>query len=231
MAWLDIVLMLLLVVFAVIGLSKGFTKSLVNFLGTLVVLVVSLLLSKPLGAALNGWFGLDNAFGGMLKGSLAPYCVSSEGGALDNSLMDKFAEILLGQNYWENYSEGVVNPQFLNDFSLAIGKLVTMAIATVVLYLIFKLVIWLVCKIKALKFLTEKRPIGGVERVFGFFMGAVRGVVTIWLCFCVAYLLIPALPAYSETVINILNTNNITNEFYKLIGEFMEGIVLPWLGG
>ena len=226
-AIVDIALILIVIFFAFVGLKRGFVKSLVNFLGTMVVLVLSFVAAKPVGGMLNNWFGLNNTFANMLQDPLAPYCVSSYNAGLDNPLMNKIAEIFIGPEYWLNYSDGVNSAEFLADFSAGIGKLITMAIAMVVLYIIFKIAIWLLSKL--FKFLTKDRVIGGYERLFGFAMGAVEGFVKLWIWMCVAYLLIPALPMFTDTITSLLDTNNMTNEFYTLIGEFMEGIVLPWM--
>ena len=230
MPWIDIVLIAIIVIYAIIGLSKGFLKSLLRFLNTLVVLVLSIFLGKYLAMGLESLFGLGSVLGANLEGALAPMCVSSGGGALDNVMLNNFAEILLGPEYWLMYgAQGVMSEEFIADFAGAVGHILAVAISIVIVYVILKLIFKLLSRF--LKFLTEDRVIGWVERVFGSVIGIVEGALVIWLGFCVMYLVLPAIPMLAEQSTILFQLNGITAELFLIVSDFMEGIVIPFVIG
>ena len=54
MHWLDIVVLVLIALFAVYGLSKGFLASLLSLVNVLVSFVAAIFLAKPLATFING---------------------------------------------------------------------------------------------------------------------------------------------------------------------------------
>ena len=94
MAWVDIAIIVIILVYAILGLSRGFLKSLLRFFGTIATLALSILLSKPVSGLFEQWFGLNSKLGEFMSTTLAPYCSTSTGGPIDNFFMNKFAEML-----------------------------------------------------------------------------------------------------------------------------------------
>ena len=228
MAWVDIAIIVIVLLYAIIGLSRGFLKSLLNFFGTLATLALSILLAKPVSGLLNNWFGLSDKLGDWISGSLAPYCVSSSNGAIDNFFMDKFATLLMGSNYWQNYEGGVSSDAFISAFSESVGSILCVIIAVFALYIIIRIVIALLGKL--FKFLTRNRAIGGIDRFFGLVLGLVQGACVIFIILGIIYLIAPAIPALSDQLIGFLETNPLTRELYEIMGDFIDGILIPWLG-
>ena len=228
MAWIDIAIIVIIVIYAIIGLSRGFMKSLLNFFGTLATLALSILLAKPVSNLLNNWFGLTDKLGEFMSGPLAPYCVSSSGGAIDNFFMDKFASLLMGSNYWQDFEGGVSSDAFISAFSNSVGSVLCVIISVVALYIIIRIVLALLGKL--FKFLTRNRAIGGIDRFFGLLLGLVQGACVVFIILGIVYLISPAIPSLSDQLIGLLETNHITRELYNFIGEFIDGILLPWLG-
>ena len=64
--WLDIVLIAIIVVFAIIGIAKGFVDSVLSIFSSLISLVIAYFLAKYVAALLNSWFKLNELFGKML---------------------------------------------------------------------------------------------------------------------------------------------------------------------
>ena len=93
MAWLDIVLIVLVLAIAFAGMFRGFLRSLLKFFGTLVTLGLSIWLAKPFSNLLESWFGMSTALGNALVDPITPYCVAGETGAIPNFFLNKFAEI------------------------------------------------------------------------------------------------------------------------------------------
>ncbi len=228
MAWVDIAIIVIILVYAILGLSRGFLKSLLRFFGTIATLALSILLSKPVSGLFEQWFGLSSKLGEFMSTTLAPYCSTSTGGPIDNFFMNKFAEILLGANYWQNYDGGVSSPEFISAFSGAVGSVLGVVVTTLILYIVIRILIALLGKL--FKFLTRNRAIGGIDRFFGLILGIVEGAVAIFIVLGIVYLIVPIIPAFSGTVLDLLQVNHITQEIYNLVGEFIEGILLPWLG-
>ena len=64
--WLDIVLIVIIVVFAIIGIAKGFVDSVLSIFSSLISLVIAYFLAKYVASLLNSWFKLNELFGKML---------------------------------------------------------------------------------------------------------------------------------------------------------------------
>ena len=64
--WLDIVLIAIIVVFAIIGIAKGFVDSVLSIFSSLISLVIAYFLAKYVASLLNSWFKLNELFGKML---------------------------------------------------------------------------------------------------------------------------------------------------------------------
>ena len=228
MAWLDIIIIALVIIIAIVGLARGFLKSLLQLFGTLITLVVSILLARPFAALLENWFGMSTALGNALVDPITPYCVESGTGGISNFFLNKFAEILMGQNYWQNpaYPQGAQDPAFIADFAGSIGDVLAVVISVVILYFLFRIAVAILGKI--VDKITQNRAIGGLDRLFGFILGLLKGCLVVSVVFVLAYLFSPVIPAFGEWLNNLLAENPVSNTVFGWLATFTDNTLIPW---
>ncbi len=225
MAWLDVIVVIIVLIVAFFGLARGFLKSLLKLFGTLVTLIVSILLAKPFSTLLENWFGMSSAIGHSLEPSISS-AVGTDGGSIPNFFLNKFAEILMGQNYWQNYAQGSADPAFITDFSAHIGDIIGVVISVIILYILFRIVIAILERI--FDALTRNRVVGSVDRVLGLVLGLAKGFLMVGIVCVFVYLLSPAIPAFGEWVNNLLAGNPITRTIFGWMSSFTDSVLIPW---
>lgn len=226
MAWLDIAVIAVVVIIALVGMYRGLLKSLLQLFGTIATLALSIWLAKPFSGLLEGWFGMTTALGNAMINPITPICEAGGGEALPNFFLNKFAEILMGQQYWLNYSGGSASPEFINAFAFQIGQVLAVLISVVILYILIKIVLAILGKI--FDSISKNRAISGLDRLFGLVLGAVKGCLVVAIVFIAVYLISPAIPSLGEWVNNLLADNSISNTVFGWLSDFTDNILLPW---
>ncbi len=64
--WCDIILAVLIIIFAIVGIVRGFVDSVLSIFSSLVSLVVSYFLAKYVATLLDNWFHVNKMFSNML---------------------------------------------------------------------------------------------------------------------------------------------------------------------
>lgn len=226
MAWLDIIIIVLVVIMAFIGMYRGFLKSLLHFFGTIVTLVFAIWLSRPFSLLLESWFGLNSALGKVMYDPIAAACAEGDGGAIPNFFLNKFAEILMGGNYWSGYTNGSNDTAFIVDFSNEIGSIIGIVISIVILYILFRIGVAILGKI--VDKITQNKTLGGLNRFLGLLFGALKGGLAVSVVFVVAYLLSPVIPVLGDWVSSLLAENTVSNTIFGWLADFTDNTLLPW---
>ena len=226
MAWLDIAVIAIVVIVALVGMARGLLKSILLLFGTLATLALSIWLAKPFSALLESWFGLTTALGNAMIGPIQPVCEAGGGEALPNFFLNKFAEILMGPEYWTGYTGGSSSVEFITDFANQIGQVIAVIVAVLILFILIKIVLAILNKI--FESISKNRAVSGLDRLFGLILGAVKGALFVSIVFIVAYLIIPAFPAFGDWVNNLLAENSISNTIFTWLTEFTDGTLIPW---
>ena len=223
MPWLDIIIIAILVISAIIGLSKGFLQTLINLCGTLLTLILAIWLATPMCNLLDSWFGLSGALSNSVSSTVAGYC---ESGSLP-WIIDKFAGMLLGADYATRYT--INSPEFITALSDAIGHILGVVISAIILFILIKILIKLLSKL--FDVITRNRTINSLDKFLGFLLGALKGAVT---CFCicgVTYLLSSALPFLLGIINPLLEGSSLGASFYQWVCNVMDNTILPFLFG
>lgn len=226
MAWLDIAIIALVVIMALVGMGRGFLKSLLQLFGTLVTLALSIWLAKPFNGLLQNWFGLNSALAGALNDPIAGVCAAGDGGSIPNFFLNKFAEILMGSGYWQGYAEGSLDPAFIADFAGKIGDILGVVISVVILYILFRIAVAILGKI--FDAISKNRAVSGLDRLLGLVLGFLKGCLVVSIVFVASYLLTPVIPSFGDFVNNLLAENSISNTIFGWLAEFTDGTLLPW---
>ncbi|MBQ3416611.1 MAG: CvpA family protein [Ruminococcus sp.] len=187
----DVITLLIILLFVIIGAVRGAAKTLLGLLGAVVSFV---------GAVFLGRVFADMIYNGWIKNSIIDAVTRSVSDASGNltagaeSTLPDFLKSLLALS-GENLDAAVASTsaQAANAVEQTLGPIIIAMMAvilTVVLFLILAIILKLIM-VKPLTKLFEDTPLKGINRFFGGVLGLVEAVLTIRL---LAYLLKVILP-------------------------------------
>lgn len=204
----DIVVLAIVAIFAIFNLTRGFFKQIFKVICAIGSLVIAYLFCNDLLAFINAKFGLDHALSQKILGSFG------ESAAL---LQELTAENLTAA------ISGLGLPEFITDFAVKTLETVTLDLyanigeylahivshyallggSFVVLYLVARLVLFLVSKLLAL--LIKLPVIRGIDKFLGLVWGLLQAFILIFVCFYLIDVLpINALQPVKDSISNSL---------------------------
>lgn len=227
MFWVDLLLFIILGLYAFIGLVRGFLRSAIRFTNSAISVVVGLLLAPTFALLFTSVLGLDTVLSQVISNSVSGYCVSSSGTQLDNAFLHNFAEITLGHEYWLNYAGGVESAEFIAKFSYMISDALLVLISFFVVSGLVRIITLLVCG--CVRAINRKRAYGWIARSFGAVVSLFEGIFVLWVVFCMLGFILPIAPATHNAVTEILSANPVTNWLFGITNDFLNALLLPWL--
>lgn len=223
--WIDIALFVILAIFAIVGFARGFLKSLIALFGTLLTLVVAILLAKPVAGLVDSWFGLSTVFQHMIEGSLHE---TFQGGI--PFLLNGIITTLMGADYMAGVTDETIRSmEFASDVALKIGNLITIAICVVALFILIRIVLWLLGKL--FDKITQNHAINGLDRILGVVLGIVKGALVVFVIFGIAFLLSSLIPSLGGTIEYWVEQNTVTQWCYNWSRDIIENTILPFFFG
>lgn len=181
-AIIDLVALALILMFALIGLKKGFAKTFISTFGTFISLVLASLLASTAAEVLQNNFGIIESIGNRLSGFLT----NLFGDTLMNTTLEQASEANMaeaGVFGWvirlvlnlQNGGEIPVDTTLNQIICPVIAYYIVLIIAFVVLYILFKLALFLFGEfILKLHFFNTVRRF---DKGLGFLFGLVQGVL------------------------------------------------------
>lgn len=236
---IDIVFIAVLVIFAVIGLYIGFTKSAVSMIGTFASLVLAILAAKPIASLIDKIFGASVFFSTKIANAfygIDPYFEKIQEVAIDGAqVSDQVASLdgvsapirliikktLNGQTIEAGESVGGV-------LGSIFGHLVTIAIAVIVGFILIRLILWLIQKLFAK--LTEYKFIGALDKTLGFVLGAAKGFLYVAFVFIVISLL-SYIPSVNTYVNDVCTESKISGKVYKWVDNLTQNFIADNMQG
>jgi uncharacterized membrane protein required for colicin V production len=231
---IDIVFVAVVVILAIVGLVKGFAKSLISMVGNLAAIVIAILIARPFADLINMITGADGFFGGLIKdvfvgfnegfntiavtispsGMVSPELAQSM--ALDlHGRGNIFFEILYRMIFTSEFPSGTIS---LGDIiGGVIGGLVVIIIAAVLAFILLKIALFIIERVA--KKLTEFSIIGGIDKVLGFVFGAVKGLLFVSIAFALTSALTLVFPAIDNALNPVLSKTTVTEKYYKWIDD------------
>jgi uncharacterized membrane protein required for colicin V production len=181
-ATVDVIAIIFVGVFALIGFIKGFTKTFFSTFGTIIGLLLAVLLSKAVTQTLEDKFSLVTTLSDRLAGGLTSIFGD---GLMNTTLRDATNEMLAQKGLsWLSGMVGslqadgsipldtTLNQIICPTFAYYIGLI----ISVIGLFIIFKILFFLIGKL--VKRLYENRIVATVDRTLGLVFGLIRGIVT-----------------------------------------------------
>ncbi len=184
MHWLDIVVIVLLVLFALYGLSKGFLSSLLSLVNVLVSFVAAIFLAKPLATFINGATNWGGKLCELISNKLAG--VGTLGTALE--VATPASEVVANSGGFTGFFKWLV-PKLVGDNVIAagvtpasyfgnyLGSLCLIVICGIIVFILIRIVVALLQLL--FKKLRTNSIIGSIDKLLGFLFGAVKGFLVI----------------------------------------------------
>jgi len=216
-AWIDIVVLGILVILLIVGLCLGLLRQLANLFSPLLAAVISYFTCKPfanylttlekVNTTVSGWFE------GVIDSSFNASTIDEAVAAVKNSKIPSFLQSVLINLVEEQGTEILTN--FRNTILDALTKYTIIAIAFVLLFVAL-LIIFVVLK-KIFKAISKaKNAVSFVDKVLGAVFILIKGFVFIYIiCFLASFV-----PEFNDLLTATAN-GSVTNKVMSWITEIL----------
>lgn len=228
---LDVLIVALIVVFAFIGLRQGFFKSVLSMVSTLVVLIVSIWLASPVAKLINKIYDFTGLIAGKLCTSIAgmgafysePIPAGVSGADLANSIPSNT------NGFLKTLMSKVLNPLSAGEVEGAtVAEIVSGSFASVIMAIIAGILLFILIKIvlslatKLFDNITKNRVFGFFNKILGFVLGGLKGLLIIVL-FAFILTLLTVVPFINSNVSPIIQKHTyIVKPIYNYTDKFVE---------
>lgn len=228
---LDIVVVLILVGYAVVGIAKGFFESLLKFLGSIGALVAAIFGAKPLLGLINGIWNITNVFANIVLNTL-----TGQSAIFNETITETNRETLITQlqgseifSVLKNFMVELVEKADVGQtvgqvVSAPIGYIISVIIVAILIYIIIKLVVFFLARLFESKE-VERGGKSGMDRTLGLFLGTAKGLVFITAMYFLVALL-SYVPVVSNTITPIINETSIVKPTYALVDEQVNKLII-----
>ena len=181
---IDIVAICLILIFAVIGIIRGFSKTFLSTFGSIIALICAALLCSATTATLEKSFGAVTFFtdksAGAIAGIFGEDVLNATVGQVNSGAVPNVPAWLT------NIIKNLLNTETIdasmtlkNVIAPIFGYYITLIISFLVLYILFRIVLFLIGRF--LNKITKIRIIGRIDRILGFFLGTIKGMIVVQL--------------------------------------------------
>ena len=240
MAVIDIIVIAVLLVFAVVGMIKGFLNTIISLFGSLASLGVAILCAKPVAAFMNKIFNTVGFVSGKIVGTItgvSPFASGYEGIADGltgaelkeylannpdtNTFKDRVYRLFIEDSKVFNYTEELttaeqVDQSVVNYMADRLAGVITLVIAAIVVFILLKIAVLILSKL--FNAITKNRAISGIDRTMGLLFGVVKGALLVCVVLGVFYLLA------NSTVQDWIDNSTVTRWVYKYATELVDFI-------
>ena len=242
---IDIVIVAALVIFAIIGFSKGFLKSVISLFSWVVCVGVAVLVAKYVAGWLNGIFNFSGLIGDKIsvalantndyfKSTIADY--NGDKGAIIsaipadiNGLLKQLVKVVIENNNVPLESDATI----ASYVGGSLGGIIMVIIAGVLVFIVLKILLALLSKL--FDNIAKTKVLGVLNKVLGLVFGVIKaGLVIIVFNFILVGLSL--IPAVNNTIKPLIQDNThiekvIYNQTDKFVGKHViEGdMVQKWI--
>ncbi len=251
---IDIVLVAIVLIFAIIGLKKGFFKTILSLFSWVVCLLVAIFLAKYVANWINGIYDFTSLIGTKIEEALSGMgevfnksinSYNADGATAEsvktailadiqavqgmNGVLLRFIIMVFNNTSFDPTSTATVG----NILGMTIGHMCVILISGILIFIVLKIVIALLTRL--FDKISKVKIIGGLNKAFGFILGALKGacIVVIINIILVALSLIPPVNSAITPVIqdNTTVEKFVYNKTDEIIGKYViEGnMIQEWV--
>lgn len=228
---IDVAIVGLVLILALIGLRKGFIKSVLAMLSSIAEIVISVFCASPFAKLINKIYNVNGWLGGKLCKSIAgmgefysteiPAGVS--GADLASSIPSSTNGVLqkLMQYVLKPLQASEVQGSTVAEIvSGAFASIIVTVVAGIILFILFKIVVALISKL--FDKIAQKGVLGGLNRILGFAFGFVKGaLIVVVIAFVMTILTV--IPKVNTKVYPLIQDHTkVAKIVYNHTDEFVE---------
>lgn len=228
---IDVTIIALVVLFALIGLHKGFFKSVISMISTLVVIVISFFLAGPFARLINKLYDFTGLIAEKLCSAIASmgafYSKPIPEGVSGAEIVESIPASTNG--FLKKLMSYVLKPLSANDIqgetvanivSGAFASIIMTIIAGIILFIAIKIIISLASRL--FDNITRNKVFGSVNKILGLVFGAIKGFLIV-VVFSVVLTLLTVVPLVNRKLSPIIQDHTkIARPIYNYTDEFME---------
>ena len=228
---LDVVIIALVAIFGLIGFKKGFFKSVISMISTLVVILISIFCASPLARIVNKLYDFTGLIArGLCKTIASMGAFYSQPIPEGMSGADVVSNIPQSTNgFLKKLMSYALNPLSAGDIqSATVADIVSGAFASIIMLIICGIVLFIFIKIilaiatRLFENITRNRVFGATNKLLGLVFGAVKGFIIV-LVFSIILTLLTVIPAVNTKVSPVIQDHSkIARPIYNYTDEFME---------
>lgn len=220
MHYIDIILIVILVIFALVGLKRGLIDAILSLFSTLVSIGLAIWAAKPFAGFLEQCFKLTGVLQTNIGKMLAGWSASF-GEAVATSITGNQAIAASSLSDWQQTILKLVTGECVIEagstpaevFSGILAPIALITISGIVAFVLIKLAVFLLSKLfDALK---QNRAINGLDKTLGFVLGAVKGALII----CVLMGITIFIP--NDKIIQEIDKTTVTKVVYTPVTNFI----------
>lgn len=229
--WIDLAIVAIIVIFAIVGIYKGFIEYLLKFVGSIGAILIAFFGAKPLASFLDGIFNF--------AGSLGNVCLNWFGNSVPQEMMNEvlnetsktaFIEKISqdGLTVSESFIKSIIESAnvdagktFAEVISSGMGIIFASILAGIVIFLIVKFVIFLLSKLFESK---ESVSMSGANRALGMVVGIAKGALIVVVLYTILTICCMIFPI-DVTVNEYVNQTSLFKATYQPYSEMIQNFI------
>ncbi len=234
---IDIAIIVALIIFGIIGLKKGFLKSVISIFSWVVCLIIAVLLAKYVAGWLNGIYNFSGLIGGKISEGLVgtnEFFTQSintyQAGGKDaliaaipqdiNGLLAQLVKVVFSNANVDMSSTETI----ANVTGSSIGHICMVIISGILVFIVLKIAVALLSKL--FDKIAKTKILGSLNKILGLVFGALKAVLIVIVLNCVLVGL-SLIPAVNKTITPVIQDNtNIEKFIYNKTDEVVEKYVI-----
>lgn len=232
---IDVIIVALIAIFAIIGLRKGFFKSVLSLFSTIVVLVISILGAGLLAKLINKIYNFTGLIGDKLCKGIAGmgefYSKEIPAGISGAEIVNSIPSSTNG--FLKKLMSYVLNPLSASEIEGAtVAEIVSGSFASVIMLIISAIILFILIKIvlaivsKFFDNITRNRVFGATNKLCGAAFGAVKGFLVV-IVFTIVLTLMTVVPFINTKLTPIIQDNTkIAKPIYNYTDEMVEKYII-----
>jgi len=232
MTWIDIIFVIFVLIFGIIGIKRGFIKTILGMFTFLVTLFLVVWLAPKIVPVVDGWFHGDlsaffarcmhdtvNGFGGA-AGSVLTEPTNTialiDGFTGINGVFKALLKVITGNKTLD------AGTNVTDYFSGVLGSFILLLIGALVIFIIIRIIIALLGKL--FEKVGDNRAFGGIDRLLGFILGIAKGFLYVAVALVLVRLL-SFIPALNKFITDLLANSDwlgaFANWFYEILDKLI----------
>ena len=236
MAVIDIIVIAVLVVFAIIGMVKGFLNTLLSLFSTLASFGVAVFCAKPVSKFFNNVFNLvgfiSSKLIGTLTGSITPFQTAETNGqtladmtgaqikeyfASDGlSFQERIFSLFIDDSATFEYAESAAasDQNVVKFIAEHLAAIISVVVSAIIVFILIKIAVLLLSKL--FNAITKIRAINGIDRTLGLLVGVIKASFIICLTLGIFYLLA------NNTIESWIENSTVTKWIYNYVAQLVD---------